>query len=149
LQESDWHGTIFAAAGLERLNITADETGPHLLLNWMLPAPAQGAIVVICRKEDVTILELCSSMNDFNTATCTLIERNFMRMMMGGCSTPISAYAKVVEDKIDFHANITAPDGSNAVEVKINAPVEEAAQIASRAVEKMKNEGVEKHLYKI
>ena len=32
---------------------------------------------------------------------------------------------------------------------KINAPVKDAAQIAIRAVEKMKSEGVEKHLYKI
>jgi len=149
LQESEWHGTIFAAAGLERLGITAAETGPQLLLDWMLPAPAQGAIVVICRKEDVSVLELCSSLNDQDTATCTYIERNFMRMMMGGCSTPVSAYATVIDERIDFQANITAPNGRNAVAVKINVPISEASQIAARAVEKMKQEGVEKHLYKI
>ena len=149
LQQSNWHGTIFAAAGLERLGITDTETGPQLLLDWMLPAPAQGAIVVICRKEDASILQSCFSLNHQDTATCTLIERSFMRMMMGGCSTPISAYATVVNDRIDFHANITAPNGSNAVVVKINAPINEASQIASRAFEKMKEGGVEKHLYKI
>ena len=148
LQQSNWHGTIFAAAGLERLGITDTETGPQLLLDWMLPAPAQGAIVVICRKEDASILQSCFSLNHQDTATCTLIERSFMRMMMGGCSTPISAYATVVNDRIDFDANITAPNGSNAVVVNINAPINEASQIASRAFEKMKEGGVEKHLYK-
>jgi hydroxymethylbilane synthase len=49
LEESDWHGAIFAAAGLERINLRPAQS---FELDWMLPAPAQGAIVVVCREDD-------------------------------------------------------------------------------------------------
>ncbi len=142
-------GDHFAAAGLERLGITHRDTGPQLLLNWMLPSPAQGAIVVICRREDEDMLEACSAMHDEETAVCTMIERNFMRLMMGGCSTPISAYATVAEGVVNFHGNITAVDGQQAANVKITAALHEASQIATQAVEKMQEKGIEKYLYKI
>jgi hydroxymethylbilane synthase len=103
----------------------------------MLPSPAQGAIVIVCRKEDADILEACSAMNDEDTATCTMIERNFMRLMMGGCSTPISAYVTISEGKINFQGNITAVDGRDTVDVRVKAPVSEASQIAKRAVDEM------------
>ncbi|RYY52870.1 MAG: hydroxymethylbilane synthase, partial [Chitinophagaceae bacterium] len=41
LGESNWHGAIFAAAGLERINL---RPAAAVELDWMLPAPAQGAI---------------------------------------------------------------------------------------------------------
>src|SRR5262245_46855586 len=39
LKESNWHGAIFAAAGLERINLRPENS---IELDWMLPAPAQG-----------------------------------------------------------------------------------------------------------
>jgi len=42
LAESQWHGAIFAAAGLQRIGVLPDNA---IELDWMLPAPAQGAIV--------------------------------------------------------------------------------------------------------
>ncbi|HTD93923.1 MAG TPA: hydroxymethylbilane synthase, partial [Chitinophagaceae bacterium] len=49
LAESDWDGAIFAAAGLERIGLRPDNSTD---LDWMLPAPAQGAIMVVGRMED-------------------------------------------------------------------------------------------------
>ena len=40
LQENDWNGAVFAAAGLERINLKPDT---FINLDWMIPAPAQGA----------------------------------------------------------------------------------------------------------
>jgi len=44
LKESKWQGAIFAAAGLERIGLRPDNA---VELDWMLPAPAQGAIMVV------------------------------------------------------------------------------------------------------
>ena len=41
LHDSDWNGAIFAAAGLERINLKPEN---YIDLRWMIPAPAQGAI---------------------------------------------------------------------------------------------------------
>ncbi len=44
LAESQWYGAIFAAAGLERIGLRPDNA---VELDWMLPAPAQGAIMIV------------------------------------------------------------------------------------------------------
>ena len=44
LRESNWDGAIFAAAGLERLELSHEIA---MVLDWMIPAPAQGAVAVV------------------------------------------------------------------------------------------------------
>lgn len=106
--ESNWHGAIFAAAGLERINLRPANS---LELDWMLPAPAQGAIMVVCREEDNHIAAACQAFNDEDTALCTKIERDFLRTLLGGCSTPISALAEVKNGQVFFQGNILSVDG--------------------------------------
>lgn len=108
LKESNWHGAIFAAAGLERIGL---RPGNAIDLDWMLPAPAQGAIMVVCREEDDHVFESCQLFNHEETALCTKIERDFLSALMGGCSTPISALAKVTNGQVIFKGNIVSPDG--------------------------------------
>lgn len=115
LTESNWSGAIFAAAGLERINLRPKKS---VDLDWMLPAPAQGAIMIVCRKEDGFAFESCNIFNDEHTALCTKIERDFLNTLMGGCSTPISALAQVVNSKVLFRANICSPDGKTKAEIE-------------------------------
>jgi len=108
LEESDWNGAIFAAAGLERIGLRPNNS---IDLDWMLPAPAQGAIMVVCRENDSRALDACSLFNDATTALCAKMERDYLRALMGGCTTPISAYAVKNEDIINFHGSIASDNG--------------------------------------
>jgi len=45
----DWNGAIFAAAGLQRIKVLPEN---HVNLNWMIPAPAQGAIMITALEDD-------------------------------------------------------------------------------------------------
>ena len=108
LKASGWDAAIFAEAGLARINkIPANS----IVLDWMLPAPAQGAILAVCRKNDKELQDSCQIMHDENTAWCTSLERQFLRTLLGGCSTPISAYATLEDDLIHFKGNMLSPDG--------------------------------------
>ena len=49
LADNDWNGAVFAAAGLERINLNADNL---IALDWMIPAPAQGAMLVVAMGND-------------------------------------------------------------------------------------------------
>jgi hydroxymethylbilane synthase len=113
--ESNWHGAIFAAAGLERINLRPVNS---IELDWMLPAPAQGAIMVVCREEDNHIAAVCKAFNDEDTALCTKIERDFLRTLLGGCSTPISALAEVKNGQVQFQGNILSVDGGQKVSIE-------------------------------
>lgn len=135
LKSSSWQGAIFAAAGLQRLNIPESESGPQLLLDWMLPAPAQGAIVVVCRENEQSVLSACASLDDNDTRICTHAEREFLRLLQGGCSTPISAYATLRNDNFHFKGNITAPDGSESKSISLHGSREDYLIVVKKAAD--------------
>ena len=83
----------------------------------MLPAPAQGAIMVVCREDDQFSFNACKLFNDADTALCTKLERDFLRTLLGGCSTPISALAEVKDNAILFKGNICSVDGKEKIEI--------------------------------
>ncbi len=130
VSESDWNGAIFAAAGLERIGLRPANA---IELDWMLPAPAQGAIMVVCRADDEFALKACGNFHDEHTALCTLIERDFLRTLMGGCSTPISALAEIAGEQLIFRGNLLSTDGREKEEITISVPVSEAAGLGSFA----------------
>lgn len=138
LQEENWDGAIFAQAGLERIDLRPENS---ILLDWMLPAPAQGAIMVVCRTNDDDALEACSKFNDVYTAACTKIERDFLRALLGGCSTPISALAIIQGDQIVFKGNILSVDGTQKVEIEKIAAIENLSAIGEHAAAELLENG--------
>jgi hydroxymethylbilane synthase len=115
VKDNNWNGAIFAAAGLERINLRPKNA---IDLDWMLPAPAQGAIMVVCRNADNFCLEASALLNDADTANSTIIERDFLSALLGGCSTPISALAEIKDNTIYFKGNILTPDGKQKVAIE-------------------------------
>ena len=124
VRENDWNGAIFAAAGLERINIRPENS---IDLDWMLPAPAQGAIMVVCRTGDDFAFQSCQTFNDTATELCTKIERDFLRTLLGGCSTPISALAHVQNGEVHLIGSILSLDGKHKVEVEKKVSVKEGS----------------------
>lgn len=121
LDGNSWSGAIFAAAGLERIRKRPESS---FYLEWMLPAPAQGAIMAACRDNDLLSIDACAALNDEETEICTGIERSFLRALMGGCSMPISAYAELIGNQIFFRGNILSTDGRKKVEIEKYLPLE-------------------------
>lgn len=138
LDEAGWDGAIFAQAGLERIHLRPENS---IVLDWMLPAPAQGAIVVVCRQGDSYAKNACISFNDPNTELCTRIERDFLRALLGGCSTPISALAEVQNGQVAFKGNILSLDGSRKAEVEKIVPVHKAMHLGKEAALELLSNG--------
>jgi len=134
LAESQWHGAIFAAAGLQRIGVLPDNA---IELDWMLPAPAQGAIVVVCGENDAFTYEACQSFHHLHTALCTQAEKDFLRTLMGGCSTPISALAQINDQQLFFQGSILTPDGKEKAVIEKTVPLEEASAIGTIAAEEL------------
>lgn len=130
LEESHWNGAIFAAAGLERIDLRPEHS---IDLDWMLPAPAQGAVMVVCREGDQFAFESCQTFNDAETALCTKQEKDFLRLLMGGCSTPIAALAQVENGTLFFRGNICAVDGSDLYAVEIEREAENSVTVGEEA----------------
>jgi hydroxymethylbilane synthase len=126
LTDNEWNGAVFAAAGLERLGFISDKTiksptfeGIGEVLDWMIPAPAQGAMVVLAMADDAFTLDALSQLNHIETEICTYIERQFLRTLEGGCTAPIGAIATYNEeaDRFNFTGVLLSIDGKQKLEI--------------------------------
>ncbi|HUP12393.1 MAG TPA: hydroxymethylbilane synthase, partial [Niastella sp.] len=138
LAGSHWNGAIFAAAGLERIGLRPENS---IELDWMLPAPAQGAIVVACRTNDQYSFEACQPFNDAHTALCTAIERDFLRALLGGCSTPISALASIVNGNVYFEGNILSIDGKEKASIEKTIAINNSNNLGVLAAKELLENG--------
>ena len=122
LNENDWDGAVFAAAGLERINLKPEN---YINLDWMVPAPAQGAMLVVAMENDDFCQQAVSELNDIETEICTYIERQFLKTLEGGCTAPIGALARIIEDDIHFVGNLFSIDGKQKIEVDKTVPIQQ------------------------
>lgn len=108
LKNEDWDGAIFAEAALVRLKTENENVN---ILDWMIPAPAQGALMIVCKSKDKALLNILKQFNHPETALCTQIERDFLRTLEGGCTAPIGALAVVEGNNIQFQGGVFSLDG--------------------------------------
>lgn len=114
LKDNSWNGAIFAAAGLERINLKPES---FINLDWMTPAPAQGAMVVVAMEHDEFTKEALKNLNHRDTEICTFIERQFLKTLEGGCTAPIGALATIEKDTILFSGVLFSLDGRIKLEI--------------------------------
>lgn len=140
LDESDWDGAVFAKAGLERIKLTPDN---FIDLDWMIPAPAQGAMVVVAMQNDAFTLDALSQLNDIETEIVTYIERQFLKALEGGCTAPIGALAiyNEEEDTIHFQGVLFSLDGKEKIEIDKIVPIEEWKKLGFYSAQEILNNG--------
>jgi hydroxymethylbilane synthase len=101
VRSGELDAVVVAAAGLSRLGRLAEATE---LLDplQMLPAPAQGALAVECRAQDLEIGNgLAAVLDDPFTRAAVVAERAVLATLEAGCSAPVGALADVVSDLDD------------------------------------------------
>ncbi|WP_294123033.1 hydroxymethylbilane synthase [Sphingomonas sp.] len=105
--------TLLAAAGLDRLG--RGDVGIAIETKEMLPAPAQGAIGIECRADDVMTAALLRAIDHLTTHEAVSAERAFCRALGGTCHSPVAAHAMIAGDEIHFRGEILSEDGSEHV----------------------------------
>jgi hydroxymethylbilane synthase len=140
LHDNDWDGAVFAAAGLERINLKPEN---HISLDWMTPAPAQGAMVVVAIVSDEFTLDALSQLNHIETEICTYIERQFLKTLEGGCTAPIAALAKYdeKEDTIHFTGELLSIDGKQKLEIEKVVAISEWKKLGFHAAQEILENG--------
>ena len=115
LQDNSWQGAIFAKAGLERIDVLPSR---YTSLDWMTPAPAQGAMTIVALEKDPFCIEATQKLNDTPSQICTQIERDFLRTLEGGCTAPIGALAKIEGNTIEFKGCLLSLDGTKKIAIE-------------------------------
>jgi hydroxymethylbilane synthase len=140
LQDNNWNGAVFAAAGLERINL---KPTTFIDLDWMVPAPAQGAMMVVAMENDSFSQEALYHLNDIETEVCTHIERQFLRTLEGGCTAPIGAIAihNEHDDTIYFKGVLLSVDGKEKIEIERSVPLNEWKKLGYHLAQEILNNG--------
>ncbi|MFD2587895.1 hydroxymethylbilane synthase [Croceitalea marina] len=121
LIENGWNGAIFAKAGLERIKLLPKDA---VLLDWMTPAPAQGAMLIVGLEKEKEILAQIEPLNHHKTDICTSIEREFLRTLEGGCTAPIGALAEIKDQTVYFKGCLHSLDGQQQLETLKECTIE-------------------------
>lgn len=97
LDEGQYSGLILAAAGLKRLGLEA-RINRYFTADEIIPAAGQGILAVQGRKEeDYGFLDgYC----DADAWAAGRAERAFVKLLDGGCSSPVAAHAEVSGEEI-------------------------------------------------
>lgn len=138
VEMNNWLGAIFASAGLKRLGL---ESHISFFLDWMLPAPGQGAMAVVKKSENNIESDIRYLLNHETSEICTGIERQLLNTLEAGCSAPVGAYARIEGDEIIFEATTLMPDGSIEFRIKENCKLNDYSDFGKKMAEKLLSQG--------
>ncbi len=110
LDAGDYAAIVLACAGLERLGLAARIRSRLEPPGW-LPAAAQGAIAIECRRDDARSAALLTGLNDADTARCVAAERALTRHLQGSCQVPVAAFC--IETEAGLHLSGMVGDAAN------------------------------------
>lgn len=139
LEEKYWQGILLACAGIDRLG------GPikgleieRLDVDWMVPAPGQGALAVQCRREDHRTIEFVHKLDDRKIRNCVTAEKSFLQTWGGGCSESLGAFSQIQPNgTLHLRAGVRDRFG-RAQRASIEGPQDEAVLLGVRLAEEMR-----------
>lgn len=135
LEEGMCDATVLAMAGLKRLGM---ESAAERVLDpeEVIPAAGQGILAVQGRAEEDYYYLDCVMDKDGRTAA--LAERAFVRMLDGGCSSPIAAYAQVADGQVILSGLYYNEETGSYIVGKKQGPEKEAEMIGRTLAAELK-----------
>lgn len=132
LASGEFDAIILASAGLKRLGITGIPYIRPLSVEEMVPAMGQAALGVECREGDSALRALLARLHCDTSALCVEAEREFVRLLEGGCQVPLGVHCRLVAggEELLFEAVIGLPDGSRIMREVRRASAQEALRTA-------------------
>lgn len=144
--DNEWMGAIFAKAGLERINVLPNN---YEVLEWMIPAPAQGAIMIVGKSSHLEIEQVVNKLNHEPTSNCVKIERQILRNLEGGCTAPIAAIVEEMETTYKVKAGVYSIDGQRKVEIEEYFPIKRNELVAQVVSDILRQNGGEQIIQEI
>lgn len=140
LKNREFDAIILAYAGLKRLGfLDSVKFVEKIDENVMIPAMGQAALGIECRPD---VLEIVRKLNDQKSWIETIIERDFVDVLQGGCQVPIGVHASVLDNgDIIAKAVVGLPDGSQLLKDKIFGSVENYKDLGKELAESMIENG--------
>lgn len=139
--EPPFAGLILAAAGLQRLALTGHFGVVPLPRRRFIPAPAQGAICVVMRRDHPELGRVRRVLDDHPSRVATTIERRILAGVGGGCIAPIGVNAQLQGSTAHVVAGVYHPAGGESVVEHRHLPLRRYEEAVDEFVEALTDRG--------
>jgi hydroxymethylbilane synthase len=119
LIDGEYDAIILASSGIKRLGLQ-EEINYFTPIDEELVIPAMGQAALGIEIVDAPQIEkIVEVLRDESATIETTIERDFVRVLEGGCQVPIAINAKLSGDSIEVQALVGLPDGQEIIYEKL------------------------------
>lgn len=135
LKSGQYDAIILAAAGIQRLGIDKEE-GLHyeyLSEDDMVPAACQAIIAVQTRKSGKAY-EIAKAINDEETYTQLLCERQVLKELKAGCHEPIGAYSQLDNENVTITLLEVKGEDNHVIRKKVSGLRENYIELVKKII---------------
>ncbi len=133
---------VLAEAGLKRLDLSNQIIQRFSYLEFV-PAPGQGAIGIVCRKDNKKVLGVLQKVEDKSTRYAIDAERSLIQYLNAGCRFPVGAIAilSLRTKRITLHASVFSADGSQSINLKKSDVISNAVKVGKEVANDLLSRG--------
>jgi hydroxymethylbilane synthase len=135
----EYDAVVLAEAGLVRIGMK-DVIAERFGIRDFVPAPGQGAIAILCRRDDRALANMLQKVEDARSRTEALAERALIRKVEGGCRFPLGAIATTKDNQLTLYASVFSADGKQNICIEkvgeASEPEKLGSQVADMLIER-------------
>jgi len=133
-------GVILAQAGITRLG--TDVKFSKLSPDDFPPSPGQGALAIVCRKDDSSTLELLQKIEDPKSRIEIEAERALSNSVDSGCRFPVGAFAVSNSNSLTLKVAVYSMDGKKSIILEKTGNIHDAIDLGHSLGIELKERGV-------
>jgi hydroxymethylbilane synthase len=140
VMNGEYDAVVLAEAGLCRIGME-DKIVERFKVTEFVPAPGQGAIAIVCKRDNKKVAQMLRSIEDVRSRGEVLAERALIEKVEGGCRFPLGAVATTRKDTLTLYASVFSADGTKHIKASKAGKAEEPEKLANAVADMLIKQG--------
>lgn len=140
VHDGEFDGVVLAQAGITRLGLGVKFQ--RLSMDTFPPSPGQGALGIVSRKDNVSLIELLKKIEDPETRNAIEAERSLSMFVDSGCRFPVGAFAHRDNDRLKLKVIVYSIDGKKSIMVEKDSETSKANDLGKQVAAELREKGI-------
>ncbi|SMH70219.1 hydroxymethylbilane synthase [Candidatus Nitrosotalea okcheonensis] len=140
VHDGEFDGVVLAQAGITRLGLGVKFQ--RLSMDTFPPSPGQGALGIVSRKDNVSLIELLKKIEDPETRNAIEAERSLSMFVDSGCRFPVGAFAHRDNDRLKLKVIVYSIDGKKSIMVEKDSETSKANDLGKQVATELREKGI-------